>query len=173
MSCMSLCGLGVDDDESSGHGRSSGLFRSELRPEMLGDRWTVLAESGGFPIYRHRCARCRPHLAPLVNVARRAVGALGPPADRAEPCRSDAAGSRLRDQQDRSARHRPRGDLVPAVQRTGLGVRSASLQTRAVRDGDQWVINGRRCGLRCAHRPLRHSGRSDEPDLRHQGLTYS
>jgi len=37
-----------------------------------------------------------------------------------------------------------RGALVPALQRTGLGLRLANLATRADRDGDVYIVNGQK-----------------------------
>src|SRR5436305_13959311 len=50
------------------------------------------------------------------------------------------------------ARHQGREDPLPGNHRAGRGVRRAGIQTRAVRDGDEWVINGSKIYITNGHR---------------------
>jgi alkylation response protein AidB-like acyl-CoA dehydrogenase len=44
-----------------------------------------------------------------------------------------------------------RGDLVPDVLRAERGLRRGGLATRAVRDGDDWIVNGQKVWTTVAH----------------------
>jgi alkylation response protein AidB-like acyl-CoA dehydrogenase len=172
---------GLDDDASRVvAGEARAWFEANWNPDMsLGDWWAVLAESGwGFPTWpTHRYGRgLDPHLAPLVNGARRAAGALGPPAG----IGPNLAGPTLlahgsAGQQDRFLPGIVNGEIwCQLFSEPGSGSDLASLQTRAVRDGDQWVINGQKVWTSGAH--IARYGilvARTNPELpKHQGLTY-
>ena len=154
-------------------------FRSNWDPEReLGEWWNLLAESGwGFPTWpTDRYGRgIDPHDAPLVNRARREVGALGPPAGIA----ANLAGPTLlthgtAEQKDRFLPGIVNGEVwCQLFSEPGSGSDLASLQTRAVRDGDQWVINGQKVWTTLAH--VSRWGllvvRTDAEAVKHAGLT--
>ena len=56
----------------------------------------------------------------------------------------------------------------------GAGSDLASLATRAVRDGDDWIVNGQKTWCSGAqHAPVRHPDRAHRPEApKHQGITY-
>ncbi|RLE21577.1 MAG: acyl-CoA dehydrogenase [Actinobacteria bacterium] len=155
-------------------------FRSNWDPEReLGEWWNVLAESGwGFPTWpTDRYGRgIDPHDAPLVNRARREVGALGPPAGIA----ANLAGPTLlthgtAEQKDRFLPGIVNGEVwCQLFSEPGSGSDLASLQTRAVRDGDQWVINGQKVWTSGAQfsRYGILMARTNPDAPKHQGLTY-
>ncbi|MEZ5298169.1 MAG: acyl-CoA dehydrogenase family protein [Ilumatobacteraceae bacterium] len=170
----------VDGESQAVVDAARGWFESNWDPDLsLGDWWVLLAESGwGFPTWpTHRYGRgIDPRLAPMVSLARRAVGALGPPAG----IGPNLAGPTLlahgsEDQQDRFLPGIVHGEIwCQLFSEPGSGSDLASLQTRAVRDGDQWVVNGQKVWTSGAH--IARYGilvARTNPDVpKHQGLTY-
>lgn len=155
-------------------------FRENWDPTMeLGAWWTLLAHSGwGFPTWpKDRWGKgLAPHDAPIVTRARRDAGALGPPAG----IGPSLAGPTLlshgtQEQQDRFLPGIVTGEVwCQLFSEPGSGSDLASLQTRAVKDGDQWIVNGQKVWTSGAH--LARYGilvARTNPDVpKHQGLTY-
>ena len=161
-------------------GQARAWFQANWDPDLtLGDWWTLLADSGwGFPTWpEDRWGKgIAPHDAPIVTRVRRDVGALGPPAG----IGPSLAGPTLLshgtlEQQDRFLPGIVTGEVwCQLFSEPGSGSDLASLQTRAVRDGDQWVVNGQKVWTSGAH--LARYGilvARTNPDVpKHQGLTY-
>ena len=155
-------------------------FRSSWDPDLpLRAWWKRLAESGwGFPTWPSEWyGRDLPsHLVPAVQAARRAAGALGPPAGIAASLAAPTIIAHGTDEQRRQ--------LLPGIvggeiwcqlfSEPGAGSDLASLQTRAVRDGDEWVVNGQKVWTSGAH--LARYGiliaRTDPAVPKHSGITY-
>ncbi len=170
----------VGDDASTTASAARGWFEANWDPDLtLGEWWHRLAASGyGFPTWptdRYGLGLDR-HDAPLVSAARRAVGALGPPAGIAP----SLAGPTLlahgtAEQQDRFLPGIVHGEVwCQLFSEPGSGSDLASLQTRAVRDGDQWIVNGQKVWTSGAH--IASYGilvaRTDPSVPKHRGLTY-
>lgn len=157
-----------------------GWFEANWDADLsLGEWWDRLAESGyGFPTWpseRYGLGLDRHH-APLVNAARRAVGALGPPAGIAP----SLAGPTLLahgtpEQQDRFLPGIVHGDVwCQLFSEPGSGSDLASVQTKAVRDGDHWIVNGQKVwtsGAQIARYGILIA-RTDPSVPKHRGLTY-
>lgn len=159
---------------------ASAWFEANWDPDLeLGAWWSLLADSGwGFPTWpSDRYGRdVSPHDAPLVALARREVGALGPPAGIA----ANLAGPTIlahgtEEQMDRFLPGIVGGEIwCQLFSEPGSGSDLASLQTRAELDGDQWVVNGQKVWTSGAH--VARFGilvARTNPDVpKHQGLTY-
>lgn len=159
---------------------ASAWFEANWDPDLeLGAWWSLLADSGwGFPTWpSDRYGRgVSPHDAPLVTLARREVGALGPPAGIA----ANLAGPTIlahgtEEQMDRFLPGIVGGEIwCQLFSEPGSGSDLASLQTRAVLDGDQWVVNGQKVWTSGAH--VARFGilvaRTNPEVPKHQGLTY-
>ena len=116
----------------------------------LGEWWARLAESGwAFPTWPSAWfGRDLPsNLASVVSEERRRVGAAGPPSGIGVMMAGPTIVTHGTDEQRRR--------FIPAMVRgeevwcqlfsePGSGSDLASLQTRAVRDGDEWVVNGQK-----------------------------
>lgn len=177
----------VDREPVNGDVEATAVFEAARRwfaeawdPQItVGDWWWRLAESGwGFPAWPvGRFGRgLDRHLLPLVNEARRTVGALGPPGG----IGPSLAGPTLlthgtAEQQDRFLPGIVHGEVwCQLFSEPGSGSDLASLQTRAVLDGDQWVVNGQKVWTSGAH--IARFGilvaRTDADVPKHRGLTY-
>jgi len=155
-------------------------FRENWDPEItLGEWWTRLAESGwGFPTWpEDRYGRgIDSHDAPLVGKARREAGALGPPAGIA----ANLAGPTIlahgtEEQKDRFLPGITDGEVwCQLFSEPSSGSDLASLQTRAVRDGEQWIVNGQKVwtsGAQFARYGILVA-RTNPEAPKHQGLSY-
>jgi alkylation response protein AidB-like acyl-CoA dehydrogenase len=144
------------------------------------DWWTLLAESGwGFPSWpREWFGRgLRAEQAAAVREAFREAGAIGPPG---------SLGQRLGGPTLLThARHELLEQFLPELaygrefwcqffSEPGAGSDLAGLQTRAVRHGDEWIVNGQKVwtsGAQYADRGMLMA-RTDPDVPKHQGLTY-
>jgi alkylation response protein AidB-like acyl-CoA dehydrogenase len=155
-------------------------FTANWDPDLtLGAWWQRLAESGwGFPTWPAEWygLGLAPHLGRAVNEARRRAGVLGPPAGIAP----NLAGPTLlaHGTEEQKKRFLPRivgGEVwCQLFSEPGSGSDLASLQTRAVRDGDEWVVNGQKVWTSGAH--IARFGilvaRTDPDVPKHRGLSY-
>jgi len=156
-------------------------YEENWRPDdSLAAWWSALARSGwGFPTWP-TWAHGRGLSAEDAKVAfeeRRRVGAIGPPSGIA----STLAGPTLIAHGSDEQRARFLPDIVMGrviwcqlFSEPGAGSDLAGLRTRAVRDGDQWVVNGQKVWTSGAH--LARWGiliaRTDPHVPKHRGITY-
>ena len=150
-------------------------------PEMaLGEWWTLLARSGwGFPHYPEEWfGRGLPASAGSV-VARelRAVGAFGPPLGIA----TMMVGPMLLELGTEEQKQAWLPGIVDGTDvwcqlfsEPGAGSDLAGLATRAVRDGDQWIVNGQKVWTSGGHYAERAIlvARTDPAVPKHRGLTF-
>lgn len=142
--------------------------------------WALLAESGwGFPTWPQEWfGRGLPAEAKaVVRAAFVAVGAIGPPASLGQTLGGPTVLTHGTEEQ--------KAQFLPGLARgeefwcqffsePDSGSDLASLQTRAVRDGDEWVINGQKVwtsGAQYADRGML-AARTDLDAPKHQGITY-
>ncbi|HEY2596483.1 MAG TPA: acyl-CoA dehydrogenase family protein, partial [Chloroflexota bacterium] len=156
-------------------------LRENWDPDLsVRDWWTRLAESGwGFPAWPQEWfgRGLRAEQAAAVRDAFFEVGAIGPPG---------SLGQRLGGPTLLThARRELLEQFLPLLaygreywcqyfSEPGAGSDLAGLQTRAVRDGDEWVINGQKVwtsGAQYADRAMLLA-RTDPDVPKHQGLTY-
>ncbi len=155
-------------------------FEANWDPDLtLGAWWQRLAESGwGFPTWPTDMygRAVLPNLAPQVTAARRKVGALGPPAGIAQNLAGPTIIAHGTDEQRRRFLPRIVGGEVwcQLFSEPTSGSDLASLQTKAVRDGDEWTVNGQKVWTSGAH--IANFGilvaRTDTSVPKHRGLTY-
>jgi len=126
-------------------------FRESWDPELtLGQWWERLAESGwGYPTWPERWfgRGLSSDQAKQVDAARAAVGAVGPPSGIGVMM----AGPTIVDHGTDEQRQRFLPNMVNGKEvwcqlfsEPGAGSDLAGLQTRAERDGDEWVVNGQK-----------------------------
>jgi alkylation response protein AidB-like acyl-CoA dehydrogenase len=156
-------------------------LRANWDPDLtVAGWWAKLAESGwGFPTWpRGWFGRGLPaELAPAVREAYTAVGAIGPPASLGQLL----GGPTLLTHGSESQLRRFLPELAHGREfwcqffsEPGAGSDLAGLETRAVRDGDEWVLNGQKVwtsGAQYADRGMLVA-RTDPDVPKHQGLTY-
>jgi alkylation response protein AidB-like acyl-CoA dehydrogenase len=156
-------------------------LREHWDPDLsVRDWWGLLAESGwGFPTWpRQSFGRgLPPEQVAAVRSAFVEVGAIGPPASLGQML----AGPTLlaHGSPELQARWLPelatgREYWCQFFSEPGAGSDLAGLQTRAVRDGDEWIVNGQKVwtsGAQYADRGMLVA-RTDPDVPKHQGLTF-
>lgn len=156
-------------------------FEQNWDPDLsLGEWWDRLARSGwGFPTWpREWFGHGLPsNLAAVAADERRRVGAFGPPSGIGVMMAGPTLVTHATDEQKR--RWLP--DMVTGREvwcqlfsEPGSGSDLASLQTRAVRDGDEWTVNGQKVWTSGAqHARWGILIARTNPDVpKHQGVTY-
>ncbi len=156
-------------------------LRDHWDPDLrVREWWALLAESGwGFPSWpRERFGRgLRQEQAAAVRQAFQEVGAIGPPASLGQLLGGPtllAHGSRELQERFMPELAYGRELWCQFFSEPGAGSDLAGLQTRAVRDGDGWVVNGQKVwtsGAQHADRGMLVA-RTDPDVPKHQGLTY-
>ncbi len=170
----------MQDDRQAVAVQARAWFEENWDPDLtLGQWWDRVASSGwAFPTWPAEWygRGLAPDLAAGVNAARRQVGALAPPGGIAQNLAGPTIIAHGTDEQKR--RWLP-GIVAGQIwcqlfSEPGAGSDLASLQTRAVRDGDEWVVNGQKVWTSGAH--VAKYGilvaRTDPNVPKHQGLTY-
>lgn len=138
-------------DAESVRAEAKAWFEENWNPELsLRDWWERLAESGwGYPTWPTEWygKGLSSQLAAVVGEVRREVGAYGPPSGIGVMMAGPTIVVHGTDEQKK--RFLP--DMVSGKEiwcqffsEPGAGSDLAGLQTRAVRDGDQWVVNGQK-----------------------------
>ena len=156
-------------------------FSENWEPDRtLGEWWERLAESGwGFPTWSTDWyGRGLPsRLAAVVAEERKAAGAFGPPSGIGVMM----AGPTIVDHATDEQKKRFLPDMVTGREvwcqlfsEPGSGSDLASLQTRAVRDGDEWVVNGQKVWTSGAQYSKWGIliARTDPDVPKHRGITY-
>jgi alkylation response protein AidB-like acyl-CoA dehydrogenase len=156
-------------------------LREHWDPALLvRDWWTLLAESGwGFPSWpREWFGRgLRAEQAASVREAFREAGAIGPPGSLGQrlggPTMLTHARRELLEQFLPELAY-GREYWCQFFSEPGAGSDLAGLQTRAVRQGDEWIVNGQKVwtsGAQYADRGMLMA-RTDPDAPKHHGLTY-
>lgn len=156
-------------------------FEANWNPDLsLGDWWERLAESGwGFPTWPTDWygKGLSAQLAGVVGDVRREVGAFGPPSGIGVMMAGPTIVVHGTDEQKK--RFLP--DMVSGREvwcqffsEPGAGSDLAGLQTRAMRDGDQWIVNGQKVwtsGAQFAKWGILIA-RTNPEVPKHSGITY-
>jgi alkylation response protein AidB-like acyl-CoA dehydrogenase len=156
-------------------------FEQNWDPDLsLGEWWERLADSGwGLPTWpRDRWGRgLGQDQAAIVHEERRNVGAYGPPSGIGVMMAGPTILAHgTREQQDSFLPDMVTGRAVwcQLFSEPGSGSDLASLQTRAVRDGDEWVVNGQKVWTSGAQfsRWGILIARTDLDAPKHRGITF-
>ena len=168
-------------DAARVRGEAGAWFDENWNPDLsLGDWWERLAESGwGFPTWPVEWyGRGLPsNLAAVVGEERRRAGAFGPPSGIGVMMAGPTLVSHATDEQKR--RWLPgmvtgREVWCQLFSEPGSGSDLASLQSRAIRDGDEWVVNGQKVwtsGAQVSRWGILIA-RTDVDVPKHKGITY-
>jgi len=156
-------------------------FREHWDPDApLGHWWERLADSGwGFPTWPERWfgRALSSEQAKQVDAARAAVGVMGPPSGIGVMM----AGPTIVDHGTEEQRRRFLPNMVTGKEvwcqlfsEPGAGSDLAGLQTRAERDGDEWVVNGQKVWTSGAQYSKWGIliARTDFAVPKHEGVTY-
>ena len=169
------------EDHDALTAEATAWLREHWDPDLrVREWWALLAESGwGFPTWpREWFGRgLTPESAAAVRRAFVAAGAIGPPASLGQ----QLGGPTMLAHGSRELRERFLPELAHGREfwcqffsEPGAGSDLAGLQTRAVRDGDEWIVNGQKVwtsGAQYADRGMLLA-RTDPDVPKHQGLTY-
>lgn len=156
-------------------------FQENWDPELtLGDWWQRLAESGwGFPTWSPDWygRGLNSQIAAVVAEERKAAGAYGPPSGIGVMMAGPTiVGHGTDEQRKRFLPNMVSGKEVwcQLFSEPGSGSDLASLQTRAVRDGDEWIVNGQKVWTSGAQfsRWGILIARTDPDQPKHKGITY-
>ncbi|MDP1803541.1 MAG: acyl-CoA dehydrogenase family protein [Acidimicrobiales bacterium] len=170
-------------------GGGAAAVRAEVRA-WLGEAWdpdlTVrewwgrLGESGwAFPTWPAAWygKSLSPEMASVVRDELRAAGALGPPAGLGQGLGAPTIIAHATEEQKRwwlPALATGAEGWCQLFSEPGAGSDLASLQTRAVRDGDEWVVNGQKVWTSGALQAVRGLlvARTNPDAPKHRGITY-
>ena len=171
----------VDSEIESVRAEARAWFEENWDPDLtLGEWWERLGTSGwGFPSWpANACGRgLSSDAARVVNEERSRIGAYGPPSGigpmMAGPTIAEHG---TPDQIQRFLPNMVSGKEIwcQFFSEPGSGSDLASLQTRAVRDGDEWIVNGQKVWTSGAQ----HSrwgiliARTNPDVPKHEGVTY-
>ena len=171
----------TSSDSGSVYARAAAWYEEHWDPSMaVGAWWALLARSGwGFPWWpQGRFGLGVTHTDALeADRARDDVGAFGPPngvgATLVAPTLFDHGPDHLL---DRYLERIADGSELwcQLFSEPGAGSDLAGLQTTAVRDGDQWVINGQKVWTTGGHTAQRAvvMARTDASVAKHQGISF-
>src|SRR5499427_6962274 len=174
-------GVMAGEERDTVHAEATRWLSRHWDPDLsVRDWWAVLAESGwGFPTWPQESfgRGLPPDQVAAVRSAFVEVGAIGPPASLGQML----GGPTLLTHGSRELQERFLPELAHGREfwcqffsEPGAGSDLAGLQTRAVRDGDEWVVNGQKVwtsGAQYADRGMLVA-RTDPDVPKHQGLTY-
>jgi alkylation response protein AidB-like acyl-CoA dehydrogenase len=171
----------MGDDHESVRAEAADWLRERWDPDLrVREWWALLAGSGwAFPSWpREWFGRgLRPQLASAVREAFVEVGAIGPPASLGQLLGGPTLlvhGSRALQERFLPELAHGREFWCQFFSEPGAGSDLAGLQTRAVRDGDWWVVNGQKVWTSAAQYADRGMllARTDSGATKHRGLTF-